>query len=528
MKQLKFMLAAAAAFGIATAQANTQLVKTEISSENFDGVTTLNDTAAVLALDGFSYEGATASDNESVVVAGGANESDNALMVNTGTDPLLRKIYPAGAATGVPLDATKKVYIDTMVQFTVTPYGDTVSSNGVNDKLMIYLKEMTNGVGEVTGTNLMVKAAKYQKGDDWEGIPESFAETDVSVSAADLTVTTNTWYSLEVVASVDNGVPVFSISIDGKQLTSDVLLYGNDGTKFPSLLGKDSTSLVQVGFAGEGMVDSLVFSQDVEQQTSVDFTFTLTWDEAGFSSVTYTIDDGKPLTPENGGSFTVADGKKLAIAYTLNEWYKISGTPVLEYTAAVNGTGSLTLEAEKVITTESTVDGTVTVNPSATADELAAVKREAGITGGAFKDSDAEELGKALTWQKKNNVSGTDVSAVAFDSDGNPAVENGVTNVAAQAYLLNCPVDATTIKTVVAPQFKFTAISVVNGKPVYNVSGSWTDNSENVYNFNGKPAFQGATTLGQWHAVDADGKIPGKDEGTTVLPSFFKATLINK
>ena len=70
-----------------------------------------------------------------------ANSTANALQVNTGTEPLLRKIDATGNMA-VPLDATKKVYIDTMVQFTVTPEGDTVTA-GDNDKLMIYLKELS-------------------------------------------------------------------------------------------------------------------------------------------------------------------------------------------------------------------------------------------------------------------------------------------------------------------------------------------------------------------------------------------------
>ena len=171
MKQLKFMLAAATAIGLAAAAQADGVKETKlIDNENFDAIAV--DTAAT-AIDGYSYAGATAADNESVVKAGGYNDSANALQVNTGTDPLLRALEAAGSvATPVPLTAEKSVYIDTMVQFTVTPEGDTVTAGG-EDKLMIYLKEdLSDAEKHHTGCHLRAAGGRdrqiyriYSEGD---------------------------------------------------------------------------------------------------------------------------------------------------------------------------------------------------------------------------------------------------------------------------------------------------------------------------------------------------------------------------
>ena len=384
MKQLKFMLAAATAISLATAaQADTQpqLVKTEFSSENFDAVTTLNDTAAVLALPGFSYEGATASDNESVVVAGGADNTANALQVNTGTEPLLRKIDATGNKA-VPLDATKKVYIDTMVQFTVTPYGDTVTASD-NDKLMIYLKEDLSD-STAPKTNLVVKAGYKGEG--------SLISKDYVLDIDGKKVLPGVWYSLEViaygnVASVSEGMdiyPAFEIYIDGTlarianagvsadlQVAENIPIfmlgsYGerlSGGTLLLSMKVNSST-LDQVGFAGEGMVDELVFSKDAEPETAVDFTFT--WTTAGISSVTYTIGDADPVEVTNGVKIVdLAANTVLTLNVTPADWYKVADDAVLSYTATNAGDSAV---LDSLVTEVTATDLNVTV-PAGTSEE---------------------------------------------------------------------------------------------------------------------------------------------------------------
>jgi hypothetical protein len=170
---------------------------------------------------------------------------------------------------------------------------------------------------------------------------------------------------------------------------------------------------------------------------------------------------------------------------------------------------------------------TVTV-PATTAPAELGITQNSSFYASSASAEAAEALTKAMNWAL--NKGGAISAATAAGVVNALNFEDETETPAEQAYLLNCPVMATPedtqayIDQTVAPQFKFTTISFVDGKPVYNVSDSWTD-SENVYEFNGKPAFQGATTLGQWFDVDADGMIPGEGEGPKVLPSFFKAVL---
>ena len=499
MKQLKFMLAAATAISLATAaQADTtQFDKSEIDSENFDSVTTLKDTAAVMALKGFSYEG---TENDSVVVAGGAKGTANALEVNTGTDPLLRKI-DTDTNNAVTLDSTgaKKVYIDTMVQFTVTPYGDTVSSNGVNDKLMIYLKEMTNGVGEVTGTNLMVKAAKYAK----VTVPtpkDTFTETDFVIN--NVQVEPNKWYALEVTTVVDSGLVLFSVSIDGTVLTTATEPAAGKGyDKFPSLTGKTSTTLDQVGFAGEGMVDELAFYHDVEQETSVDFTLDVT----GGSAVSVTIgsdtlpfdDSGKVSLPASTTEFTV-NYTGDAFAYTL-AWSNLTGCSANGATVKLTA-GATAASATLALTVATGDDATPpTVPDNATAATV-------GITSPAFTEAKPEELQKLITWAAKKGVSKTDVNAIPpFE-----ATTGNATNLVQEAYLLDC---APTVTDVDAAKAAFRFPAIVPGQ----VPAIASD-----FSHNGTLTIKGATTLGVWKDI-VDGKITVDSEQKD--PTFFKAFL---
>ena len=176
MKKLKFMLAAATAIGLASA---TQAAVDTYASTGFEKLTVgTNVTTGVIeegAADSyFWYAGATAEDNESVIAAAGDMTGiarprgaatvdagrDKILQVSTGTDPLMRT-YKAlnGSVPQNPSTLTADTYVDTLVQFTVTPYTDTVTP-GAADKLMIYLKESvtTNEFGEITSasTNLVV------------------------------------------------------------------------------------------------------------------------------------------------------------------------------------------------------------------------------------------------------------------------------------------------------------------------------------------------------------------------------------
>ena len=329
MKKLKFMLAAATAIGLVTAS----------QADNYLGSTDFEDLAIGLAPTNglFKFEGA-AGDNESEIVAGVPDIDQSLrprefregtqtkiLQVSTGTDPLLRKI-----ATDAQDVAGGDIYVDTLVQFTVTPSTDDVTTNAA-DKLLIYLKEDGNGA-----TNLMVKAAYYQPYDDDEGTAEMLEPRDVAVISP--SVVPGQWYRLTVKATVDNGLLVFNIWLDNTQLKLENKLLAGEATgadgyyaAFPSLLGKASTELTAVGFAGEGKVDDLSFTQEDPFFTPVDFTLNTV------SGVSYTVNkDTYTFTAPNGSvisAFYVGGSNIVAAA----------GQTSFEWTATADDAGSVVI-----------------------------------------------------------------------------------------------------------------------------------------------------------------------------------------
>ena len=506
MKQLKFMLAAATAVGLAAAAQADGVKETKlIDNENFDAIAV--DTAAT-AIDGYSYAGATAADNESVVKAGGYDGSANALQVNTGTDPLLRALDVSGTtARPITLTAEKSVYIDTMVQFTVTPEGDKVTAGG-EDKLMIYLKEVpavTDGEGDVTtpaSTKLMVKAARYTAGDPLMGTTDTFEPEDVEVTAENLTVVAGTWYNLKVLAAAENGVPVFTISIDGKTLAASSSLIGSDDTKFPSLKGTGSTTLQYVGFAGEGLVDNLTVAT-LEPQTSVDFTFT--WTTAGISAVTYTIGD-KSGTVTSGTAIADLDpGETITIAVTPADWYELVENPVLSYEVpATTGQTQPLDDLVKKVTQKTDTQGNVVLNPDATVEEVQAA---ASINDGYFSGPTVskDELTAVLNWKSKKGGSDYDVNNITFAAAGDPETAD------AMAYLLDCSKADLDDE---IQDFVFTGFDAVNG--TFTV-GKDKDIANGGKYGNGKVEVRGATALDAADAFKA-----AKKEGD----KFFKAFLV--
>ena len=425
MKQLKFMLAAATAIGLATAaQAGTNYSG---FPDNFDSATA---GVAATTLTGYDFKG-TDGDDESVVQAGGYNQSANALKVNTGTEPLLRAIDYSTAANAVELDKSKAVEkinsltIDTMVQFTVTPKGDTVTST-TGDKLLIYLKETD------AGNVLMVKAAKFAMGDELAGTIDSFEEMDVPVSAEELAVEANTWYNLKVTTKLDAGFPVFEIFVDNKQLISSVVLYDAEGKLFPSLQGKKSTALTYVGFAGEGLVDDLVVSRELDAPSTVDFTFT--WTTDGISAVKYAIGDATEYTP-------LADDKKITglapdaiikIQITPDDWYAVKDDADLEYTASEGSAGLDDLIKE---VTAADLD---VKNPSGASDDT---------------------VNAALAWAKNANKT--------------PEAVEAASNIVAN-YLL----DVTDLT--VEPKIKITSIDLSGGTPVVTAEVTNADGTKTI------------------------------------------------
>ncbi len=333
MKTLKFMFAAAAAIGLAS---GAQAVQNTAASTGFEKLA-IGTAVKYGVVDNstqnesyFYYDGANAEDNESTIVAFTDNETSvtrptgvakftgadktaraNALQVSTGTSPLLRTFQAAGQdgpAAGQAFSET--TYVDTLVQFTVTPSTDTVTP-GSSDKLMVYLKETvkTNDDGTTTtSTDLVVKAAYC--GAEGTISPREYKATNVKVEP-------NKWYRLTV-AAVPNltgnntdypGYVGFSVSINGVQCAFDSACYDeedevafgifgecalseaiNGGLYMLSLTaGSNSPATLQaVGFAGEGLVDDLVVTTTDPAATVVNFTLSL---GDNVTAINYTIGD---------------------------------------------------------------------------------------------------------------------------------------------------------------------------------------------------------------------------------------------
>ena len=432
MKQLKFMLAAATAIGLATAAQAADPLFTDTFE---DGVMPA----------GYSYVPVSDNDNdnESAIVDNGYNSS-KALQVNTGTNPLLRALDYDGKANAVNLTEAKlkSVYIDTMVQFTVTPDGDPVTA-GDEDKLMIYLREVPAAGETPASTKLMVKSRTFTPANGRN--PAVFGDKD-DYELKGITVVPGEWYHLVVEASLNDAqFTQFRIKMakgneDLVLLTNEAGLIATDNTLFPSLQGAYSEenapkacSLEYVGFAGEGMVDDLAFTKDVEGETAVDFTFT--WTTAGISSVTYTIGDAAAVSVTSGVKIeNLAANTVLTIAITPADWYKVNDGATLTYTADKVGASAdldgLVTKLAEVTTDPETGAEKIVVSETTTPAQV-------GVVAGSFKDEPAgsAELNKALTWATtKAGATAANAGAKVGELD----FSNTEETPAEQAYLLNC------------------------------------------------------------------------------------------
>ena len=404
MKTLKFMLAAATAIGIASVaqagqnrNASTGFEKLQQGTKVITGIID-NKTGDSDISSYFCYVGANADDNESEIVAftdnatpvtrpagitkfdgADATSRANALQVSTGTDPLLRTFRPvANSAPQAGEEITTSTYIDTLVQFTVTPSTDTVTS-GDDDKLMIYLKETAttttgdDGVAVVTtATNLVVKG----------GYLESAASaSQKEYVVQNIPVEPGVWYRLTVEAipaSVVNkdmgpqlGLMVFRVKINGVDCvfggdtinTSDqnvVVFFMQNQGLFQAIgtrqvvlslkaatLSTSKNALQAVGFAGEGLVDDLVIT-DVDPAVRT-VNFTLAFDENKVTAIEYTIGD-VPYWQTDKLVEEVAEGSVITInSVTYADGYEFDSFTTTGLTAAgdnkftVNGDAAASL-----------------------------------------------------------------------------------------------------------------------------------------------------------------------------------------
>ena len=577
MKTLKFMLAAATAIGLASA---SQAVGPYDGSTDFEA-DTLNST---ITTSGSYWTVPTgAEDGDYTIVAGnpvsdqvspavtrsaGATSAftdtpSQVLKLEGGTDPLLRNIQ----ATGAAVDLTQgEVYIDTLVQFTVTPASDEVTTNA-DDKLLIYLKEDLTSGSEAT--NLMVKAAQYAS----VVIPTpsvSFTPVDVAINNA--TVQPNTWYRLQVKSFVTNNFTCFTLALNGVELTSATHLFdSNDGCKlFPSLRGLASTSLTSVGFAGSGAVDDLLFTTFDPAATVLDFYLALNGAVAGIDgsvhyettamsgnlsagtntvycygnstavTVTYDTLDGYTASWDvnpNGATITkgaiytlMVSEVPTGIDFTLTLATGVSsvsftadGTPynvttttnlqlsagTVNYNATFDAANWWTGDASGSFTVAAAPGNTYTV--TATRENAAGVitsettPASLGITSGAFAGSAQAELTKVVDWAVANNKTTSDVNAMTFANALSPTANE-------KSYLLGEGLTGAMTEEAAIAALEIASIEYVDGT-------GWVIKSQNNKGdgdalANGHIDIFGATTVDGTYTSDQAGK------------SFFKAVLV--
>ena len=515
MKQLKFMLAAATAISLATAaQADLSVGPT---SQNFDGseenwqvgasVPGTND-------NGFSYA-ATDGGNSSVIYQN-AEDADNktkVLNVDTSGQPLLFNVQGTkeGLAEDLGAEGTKSVVIETDVKFTVTAADQTVKA-GDDDKLMIYLKQE----GDIQ--KLKVCAAYYKEGgyDVQEGInisptitPGAYDVLYADGSAVE--VEAGAWYKLKVESLLFKGEPMFKITLGTKQLKpASVLNVGASDTAeeyyFPALtVGEKATSIQYVGFAGEGYVDNIVVTKEVNTPSTVDFTFA--WTTDGISAVKYAIG---AVTAETTFTLLPADTKKITglnaadnitIQIEPAAWWAVKDNADLTYTASEK-----TASLDDFVTKLATVgeDGTVAVESTTTPAAL-------NINEGSFVNETAgsTELAKVVKWAtSKGGATAANIGTFV----GNLNFANAEDTDAEKAYLLDCTEGELTGDDGEIAKFKFVGFDLTTGFTV----GKDKQVANGAAYGNGYVEVRGAT------AVNGD----YTEAANTAKHSFFKAFLV--
>ena len=287
------------------------------------------------------------------------------LALDTNGSELQRAIPAAGQT--VAADGT---YVDTLVQFTATEDGGAPELDAA-DKLAIWLGVVTNAQGEVTGTNLMVRAKA------WSWVNEEINSAPVDFVIANSPVVAGEWYRLTVKAVqsvVDPNqmiIPAFQIYIDGTAVAATtspistdlqtVFATGGEASiwmegmadlaaankLFPTLAEdpQDVTdvTLQGVGFQGTGAVDEIVWTEDdlfpAGGPTVVDYTFTLTLD-ANVTGAEVTT-NGAAVVFDNGEAQILA-GTTVSIAEpTFAQGYKLN-TITTNETAVVSPTFPIT------------------------------------------------------------------------------------------------------------------------------------------------------------------------------------------
>lgn len=449
------MLAVATAVGLATAvqaaqdkDVSTGFEKLQVGANIGTGVPdTQNDDGTFPSgvNSYFKYAGANADDNESAIVeftdadvaatAGkrptgvskftglDSTARSKALQISTGTDPLLRTFAEQSSTSFQPIETT--MYVDTLVQFTVTPDDDTVTPSA-DDKLMIYLKETKTVNDDETvsyTTNLVAKAGIIDCDDDGNFWVET---NEYTLTCRSVDFEPYKWYRLtvEMIPNVfseywETSCMGFSIKIDGVDCTtvgsfwtgdadaalfeSGVLSEGIDSGEMDSsrlvipIKGFGALGLQGVGFAGEGKVDDFVYTSTDPAATVVNFTFA--FDATKVDAVNYTV--GGAEQTEN----YVFEDVEVGSVVEIKTLAFMAGYEFDKYTLSAGVT--------QATTTEGSV-ATFKINDDATGNvSLTIVAKEKAATYPTYvKDADDTVKGNYNTWLEDTSgiVAGGDAS----------------------------------------------------------------------------------------------------------------------
>lgn len=201
------------------------------------------------------------------------------------TDPTYRAIQLGENGVPVKQPLTNAVVVDTLIKFTPYDVEDLASLDGTNAKLAVWVRELEGEDGAASSYQLMVTAGK------WDSEKAALTRTDYACSSKFTDI--DAWYRLTVkgIADVSDGynIPGFVVFVNGELVTSsevktDVSNIGNlsneamgwnvNGGIFPSLISDDKT-IQQVGFAGQGWIDDLSFTDVIPSWAAATETFTI-------------------------------------------------------------------------------------------------------------------------------------------------------------------------------------------------------------------------------------------------------------
>ena len=375
-----------------------------------------------------------------------------------------------------------KVYIDTLVKFTITEDDAPVPGDG--DKLCIWVKE--NG----GTTNLMVTAGYVDA--QMNTTPTNYITS--YTFDGDLN---NTWYRLivEVIPGIDqSGIfQGFKISVgeagssltlvtssESKYACSDSPLTETESEIFPSLFDITSrgeattTQISSVAFKGTGAIDNLQFTTENPVPVVIP-TYTLT-----IPSVTNENGVAIATAAVTTNSVTVSDLTAIPSNTEVTVTWTVVDATAYEITAG--GTETFTMvgnktAAEPTVTPKSTPSGWKTPEQAAEiADNTPAVDVYPSLSGSALATADAKKLTK---WATDNSINFNDV-------------KDDTTGTYTEAYLLNCTLaEVETEK----DEFVLTITVASDGTPTVNLPDGKT--------YNGKVQMKGSNDLSTWNDVNA-------------------------